>query len=140
MPLAETVPSALAPAMAAAAEPISLVSSPDEVLMELVREYLKVHAERTKFDKVTERIEAKWEARHPMPEALRVRPGDADLNLPCSVSEEGEWATRIRWTSRICRSPSGGKPWCSTRLKGCNTRMAEKASILCAVARGTSTR
>jgi hypothetical protein len=61
---------------------------PDKGLMELVEQYLKLEAEREKFDKITSLINAKWEAKHPMPDALRARPGDAELCLPHLCSEE----------------------------------------------------
>jgi hypothetical protein len=56
--------------------------------MNLVRQYLELDAERQKFDEVTERITAKWQAKRPMPDALRVRPGDAKLGLPCQFVSE----------------------------------------------------
>jgi hypothetical protein len=69
------------------------VSSPaapflDEGLMNLVRQYLELDAERQEFDKITSRMTKAWQKKHPMPEALRVQPGDADLFLPSFVSEE----------------------------------------------------
>jgi hypothetical protein len=87
--IAAPAPAPAAPVAALApAAPVAAVPFRDEALMGLVREYLKLDAERQKLDNEIKRITDAWEAKHPMPDALRVRPGDAELCLPRRMSEE----------------------------------------------------
>jgi hypothetical protein len=81
--------------------------------MDLAREYLRVDAERQKLDKATKRVTDAWEAKHPMPDALRVRPGDAELGLPQSCSDEA--LDRIGYSLMGCDIEEMRKPeWWET--------------------------
>jgi hypothetical protein len=72
--LSETAPSALAPAVAA--------PSPDAGLLELFDQYMAINAEYRRLHAIYERGRHKHQAKHPLPEVIKVQPGDAELGLP----------------------------------------------------------
>jgi hypothetical protein len=79
-PGAETLLSAPAPAVAAAAAPKEPYL--DEKLFNLINEYLAAEDERQQLEDVLDRASKELEAKHPMPDVLLVRPEDHELELP----------------------------------------------------------
>jgi hypothetical protein len=83
-PATETPPSALAPAAA--------IPSPDAALLKLIDDYWTANAETDRARDVCRPLEEKYFARKrqllaDMPNALRVRPEDTDLDLPIKPAD-----------------------------------------------------
>lgn len=90
-PLPETASSALAPAVVA--------PSPDAGLLVLFDQYMATNAEEQRLRAIYERGRHKHQAKHPMPEVIRVQPGDAELGLPeCPDLSPGRFGL-----SYVCR-------------------------------------
>jgi hypothetical protein len=98
LPETETASSALAPAVVA--------PSPDAGLLVLFGQYMATNAESRRLRAIYDRARDKHRAKHPMPEVIKVQPGDAELGLPecpdlgrfgrsyvCRISElqQAEW-------------------------------------------------
>jgi hypothetical protein len=83
-PLSETAPSAFVPAVAP--------PSPDEGLLQLLDQYIAARSEYRRLSRKTHRLYEKHKAATPLPAALRVQPGDAELGLPELPSEHVERA------------------------------------------------
>jgi hypothetical protein len=73
-PLPETASSAIAPAVVA--------PSPDAGLLVLFDQYMATNAEEQRLRAIYDRGRDRHQAKHPMPEVIRVQPGDAELGLP----------------------------------------------------------
>jgi hypothetical protein len=89
LPAAPAIAKAMAPVPAVApvvAVPIAAtveeVPFLDAKLMQLVDDYLSANDERQRLEEMLHRAAEAQEAKHPMPDALRVRPEDAELELP----------------------------------------------------------
>jgi hypothetical protein len=74
VPAAETAPSALAPAAA--------TPSPDAGLLQLFDQYMAAWSEYRRLLRLEDRMTKKHKVLTPMPEAMLVQPGDAELGLP----------------------------------------------------------
>jgi hypothetical protein len=84
-PLSVPLPAAAMPSPAGEDRPF-----PDAKLMKLVNRYLSLDAERERIAEITDRADEEHSARYPMPDALRVQPGDAELGLPQPRGNHGE--------------------------------------------------
>jgi hypothetical protein len=82
VPSAETPLPGLAPAVATPLPKMVDERFPDAALVKLINEYLTAHEEKERLDEIIERASKEQEARYPMPDELRVRPEDAELEIP----------------------------------------------------------
>jgi hypothetical protein len=84
-------PAALAPAVAP--------PSPDAGLLQLFDEYLAARSDYRRLSRKERRLSEKHDAATPLPDGLRVQPGDAELGLPEPETEHVErafgYGTRI---------------------------------------------
>jgi hypothetical protein len=104
-------PAALAGAPAHVAEistrglPTSMATpSPDAALLHLFDEYLATDAEYRRLRAIFERGRKQHEAKYPMPDAMLVQPGDAELGLPKGL-EHSIWPTSYIHRIEELKSP-----------------------------------
>lgn len=83
-PVAETSPGDLPTSTA--------TPSPDAALLQLFDEYLAAESEYRRLEAIFERGRKQHEAKYPMPDAMLVQPGDAELGLPKGL-EHSIWPT-----------------------------------------------
>jgi hypothetical protein len=126
----------LEPPMAPAVElplsapaPATATPSPDAALLQLFDEYMATVEEYQRVYGLYESGQAKHQERYPMPDVLRVRPEDAELELPDNNGmydglffsrSSGEdydvrWVDVLRrpkWKRLIEITPPGGEPIC----------------------------
>jgi hypothetical protein len=67
--------------------------SPDAALLQLFDEYLATDAEYRRLLAIFERGRKRHEAKYPMPDAMLVQPGDAELGLPKGLEHHPIWPT-----------------------------------------------
>jgi hypothetical protein len=79
-PRTETPLSGLAPAVAS--------PSPDAALLQLGDEYMAAQSEYRRLCAIFERGKKEHQAKFPMPDAMLVQPGDAELGLPDGVEDD----------------------------------------------------
>jgi hypothetical protein len=103
-------PAAVAAALAPAAEtllktpaPAATVSSPDAALLQLVNSYLAADDERQRLKEVLNRARKTQEAKYPMPDVLRVRPEDHELELPDHRGYHDGLFSNFRQSSELSR-------------------------------------
>jgi hypothetical protein len=73
---------AASPVAPAAIAPVVVTPSPDASLLELFDEYLAARSDYRRLSRKERRLSEKHKAATPLPDVLRVQPGDADLGLP----------------------------------------------------------